>query len=187
MTKFFETLNSFIPFLDQYPHWVKILFASWILLSSILLMSFVLARSPDTDSSNVVPIAGIETEQEVWLVIKNAELFGTSLSGGHIRVTAIVNQNEYDYPSLAGVEWLEVGPQMSSQQFKIPTRDEGYEVRFSMRLKNGEEIIKLESQETLHIQDLPNEGGFNLHKVNEGVRSASVSARVNYKLTTDPM
>jgi hypothetical protein len=124
-------ISSLAPFLEPYSSWVKVLFSLWVLLTAILLLSLILARPSRDKGSEQLPAVGDTRHDAVWLTIKRAELYGP-LAGAEIRVTAKVNGTEFTYPTLEGVEWLGVGPQMASQQFRIPPATQ-YELQFTHR------------------------------------------------------
>ena len=102
-------------------------------------------------------------------------LFGVHASSA-ARVRATVNGTEFQYPSMRGIEWLEVGPQMSHQQFRLPDAP-SFEVRFGMELDSGEELMSLHTD---FVDDLPYSGSYVLHEVESGKRSLGVSAEVSY-------
>ena len=98
-----------------------------------------------------------------------------------------MNGTTFVYPSLAGVKWAEVGPSMSSQQFQLPPGQLPLRLRFSALLRmTGKSPIELVSQRTVVLDQLPANGEYMLHKKEEGVRAAAVSAAVRYSVTSKP-
>ena len=95
---------------------------------------------------------------------------------------AFVNDTRFQYPSLAGISWLKVGPAMSSQRFALPKADR-YEIRFEMSLKPSDGSVKqLVSQQQVLITKLPHAGDYNLHFKQGRTRDAGVSATVRFSL-----
>jgi hypothetical protein len=81
-----------------------------------------------------------------------------------VRVTAYVNGTQFHYPSLAGIEWLDVAPSMSSQTFRLPAA-ERYEIRFEMETKGNANVppgVPYVSQETVIVDKLPFKGEYNV-------------------------
>jgi hypothetical protein len=84
MDTIIKWISNLAPFLSPYPLWIKIVFASWVGLSAVLIASLVLARPLDkTDTKQPIlpqPIANqmqgksdvthsARDQQEVWLII----------------------------------------------------------------------------------------------------------------------
>lgn len=178
MDKIIDVLSSLAPFLEQYPLWVKILFSAWIFLTAVLLLSFSFARISDEEER-----AG----DEVWLIIERVQLFGDlNNSNSLVKVIAEVNGTDYTYPSLEGVEWMKVGPTMSSQQFRLPKTSSGYEVRFAAQLKLDDEITDFVSQETHVVKNLPLSKTFNLYRKEGSARAQNIEATVQYRFANSP-
>lgn len=181
--KLTKGISALIPFLAAYPPWVKVLFSAWVLLSAALLLALLLARgtmantATDNDSSAAAPES---VSKPLWFSIDGVDLFG-GLEGGKVKVVANINGLEYRYPSLEGVEWMEVSPTMSSQQFRLPRAEDGYSVRFTMTLKKNGEVVRLVSQRTDHFDTPPFNGRYSVYRVGEeNTRSASVEAQIEY-------
>ena len=51
-----------------------------------------------------------------------------------VQLTAYINNREYRYPSLAGVEWMRIGPQMAPMTFDV-TQASSYSLRFEGKLR----------------------------------------------------
>lgn len=181
--KITKAISALIPFLAAYPSWVRVLFSVWVLLSAVLLLALVLARLPGAPaaSADAPPPADRQPSDEpLWLSIDGVGLFG-ELEGGKVKVTAKVNGLEYHYPSLEGIEWLEVGPTMSAQQFRLPRAREGYDIRFTMVVKKDDETVRMVSQSTDHFSTTPFRGRYRLHRVGEeNTRMPSVGAEIEY-------
>lgn len=105
----------------------------------------------------------------------------SGFEGAKVKVTAKVNGLEYRYPSLEGVEWMEVSPTMSSQQFRLPRFQHGYDVRFTMILRKHGEEIRMVSQQTDHFEAAPFHGRYSLYEVGaEATRSGGIGAQIRY-------
>ncbi len=92
-----------------------------------------------------------------------------------------MNGTKFTYPSLAGVEWLQVGPAMSGQTFELPKSD-SYTLRFEMRKRDGRDgsVSKFASQETVALSGKTS-GLYNLYFVDRTMkRSASIDAQIRY-------
>ncbi|MEO8123386.1 MAG: toll/interleukin-1 receptor domain-containing protein [Burkholderiales bacterium] len=81
-----------------------------------------------------------------------------------VRVTAHVNGTPFHYPSLAGIDWLDVAPTMSSQTFRLPAAAK-YEIRFEMETKGNRDLptgVPYVSQETILVDRFPFKGEYNV-------------------------
>ncbi|MFN8470029.1 MAG: effector-associated domain EAD1-containing protein [Caldilineaceae bacterium] len=134
--------------------------------------------------------------RKAWLVVEGMEFFA-ALPGAQVRVTANVNGTEYVYPSVGGVEWLEVGPGMSAQKFRLPPASDEYIVRFAADVrvpgKGKQRAItgKLTSvaEDIVHVAgDIPYAGRYVLHTFDpvHMARSADANAELSYRITYDP-
>ena len=132
-------------------------------------------ESEDQAKSVIPPV------RDVWLVIERVDLFPPD-SSAEVQVTAFVNDTPFRYPSVAGIEWLRVGPSMSSQRFKLPRSTDGYNIRFEMTLRTGSAEKRFASQATEVITSFPSEGSYNLHQVNRLTRAANVAAAVVFSV-----
>lgn len=130
--------------------------------------------------------------QTAWLVIERLDAFG-AFAGRQMRVTAHVNGVDYLYPSLSGVEWLEVGPTMSSQSFRLPTTADTYVIRFSAEVRPlagddaaPSQLVSVHEDVIAVPADLPYKGIYALHLLGDQSRVARVAAEVVYSVTYDP-
>ena len=186
MEKVIKTIETLAPFLAAYPLWVKALFSVLCMLGLILFLSLVLAKPPApksvvaTETAAKKPVPG-----ESWLVIKGVRAYELQHAEGlAVRVIADVNGIEFVYPSGTQAKWLEIGPNMSPQKFRLPSSTTGYEVSFKMVTKyQGQETYMI-SQWKESIKELPFEGEYNLHDYHPAsdTRSGTVSATVIYAL-----
>ena len=218
MDKLIKGISSVAPFLAPYPPWVKGAFALWILATAFLLIGLVLGRpsssdtpstlltssdtagtsepakpSSDTDTQSV---AGRAQQEELWLTIDRVEFFAAK-PGVQIRLTADVNGTQFTYPSRAGVQWLEVGPTMAGQVFRLPPTDRRYVVRFEALVRipatdtqpeiDGE--LKSVNEQIIDVTtDLPYSGRYVLHTFDpvHRARSASAEAEVRFRISDAP-
>jgi hypothetical protein len=134
--------------------------------------------------------------RKAWLVVEGMEFFAAR-PGVQVRVTANVNGTEYVYPSVGGVEWLEVGPGMSAQKFRLPPESDEYIVRFEAAVrvpgKGKQRAVtgKLTSvtEDIVHVAgDIPYTGRYVLHTFDpvHMARSAQANAELSYRITYDP-
>lgn len=179
-----ETIESALKFLNSYPTWAKVL-----ALAGLLVTVTTLVFAPRTVGDALAQHK--PAQADVVLRILGVHLFPDD-PDAFVRVTAFVNGTPFRYPSLAGVEWLQVGPSMSAQAFSLP-RAERYELRFEMELKSRRPGVsgELVSQQTVAINKIPMTGQYNLHRKQQqpgvGVtRSASVNAAVRYAVERAP-
>ena len=130
------------------------------------------------------------------MVIEGSEFFAAR-TGAQVRVMANVNGTEFIYPSRAGVEWLEIGPAMSAQVFRLPQTRERYIIRFEASVRvpaaPGEPetagTLKSVKEDIVNIaEDIPFSGRYTLHTFDpvHMARSASAEAELLYRITTDP-
>lgn len=117
---------------------------------------------------------------QTWFLINSIQVEGR-LANAPVKVVIWVNGVEHRYPSLGGVEWMEVGLGMSPHRFKVASAS-GYEVRFEMRVKRERGELRLISQDTDVVVDVPYDGDYKLHQVKQGTRSRPTSALISYRL-----
>src|SRR5262245_21561339 len=98
-----------LPFLASYPTWVKALLSGWILLTAVCVVALIVGYQP-------VPAPA--AAQEAWLRIQRVEI--EDAHWDRVRVTAKINNREFEYPSVGNVQWMIIGPDMSQGLFKIP-------------------------------------------------------------------
>jgi hypothetical protein len=129
------------------------------------------------------PQDGSNGQGRVFLKIQRVRLFPPD-ANAEIQVFAFVNGTQYRYPSVAGIEWLKVGPSMSPGSFEIPSSNT-YEVRFEAAVRDlpPERLV---SQEILEISHLPYSKEYALYKTMMTTRDASVSAIVQFSIENSP-
>jgi hypothetical protein len=176
-----DAIESAIKFITAYPPWAR-----GLALVGILVSVLTLVFAPRTALPNATAADKQPTDMgSNWLIIEGVDVFGHE--GGQIQITAEVNGTAFVYPSLAGVQWAEVGPSMSSQQFQLPPSQLPLHLRFTALLRpSGGQPAKLVSQQTIIVDKLPAQGRYSLYKNQAGVRAASISAAVKYSIVAKP-
>ncbi len=199
MEKIIKWIADLAPFLAPYPGFVKLLFVAWVGLGAALFVSLILARPAGTPVTAQPKDKMAETgtaKKEAWMVIEGLEFFAAR-PGAQVRVVANVNGTEFIYPSRGGVEWLEVGPSMSAQIFRLPPARERYIVRFEATVRvpaaHGEAKTtgRLTSvkDDIVDVADgIPFSGRYILHTFDpvHMARSADANAELLYRITYDP-
>jgi len=127
---------------------------------------------------------------DAWLIFRGVDLFDR-FPDAQVKVIANVNDTTFTYPTLPGVEWLGVGPTMSTQQFHLPpSGPRGYRIRFEMLLRQFPEhpeiVNTLKSTETVFITSLPIARSYSLHLVDHSVRGPAIVAVVSFSVSADP-
>jgi hypothetical protein len=152
-----STVEAIIKFVGTYPAWAKVaMLAGLILIVGVALLS---PRNPI--DAQAEPTSNGTIPNKTVLKIHGVSDRGLPPDAS-VRVTAIVNGKTYVYPSLAGVDWLDVGATMSSQTFDLPIASR-YEVRFEMDLKGSGASKRYVSQETIEVPAVPYTGEYRLY------------------------
>lgn len=197
MEKLIGAIGAAAPFLAPYPSFVKALVALWLVLTAALAAALLLAAPPKREGPATVADAPERAGSKgAWLVIEGLEFFAAA-PGAQVRVTAHVNGVPFVYPSVGGVEWLEVGPGMSAQKFHLPPTREAYLIRFEAKARaparSGEgwtegALTSVDEHRVRAPQDLPHEGVYVLHTLDpiHRARSASAEATISYRVVETP-
>jgi hypothetical protein len=195
----FDFISKLTPFLAPYPSWVKILFSTWVILTAVFLIALVVSKPSsqtdanndgNTNSSSNTLGQGAEG-QRIWLIIEGVDLYGGGK--GRVKVTANVNGTKFVYPTLEGIEWIEVGPSMASQKFLLPVAEQ-YEISFSMKVQQGHQIKVLEddpikdlvSVDTVNVsRDKAKsfKSQYNVYPIEGMIRGSNVMASIRFKLS----
>jgi hypothetical protein len=174
-----DMLEGLQKFFASYPFWARVLAGTGLAITFFTLVLVPRGSSRPHSSSGT----------DAWLIIRGVEIFGR-YPGAQVKVTAIVNDTKYLYPSVGGVEWLGVGPTMAPQQFKLPRPGpDGYEIRFEMLLREADVLDRTRSftsVKSVFVKTLPFDGDYEVHLFEEGVRGPGVEGRVRFSVTTDP-
>jgi len=192
MDKYFKWIGDAAPFFAPYPAFVKLLFIAWLFIGVALVASLILAAPSREDKGGLQTAEGL---RDIWLVIEGMEFFSAK-PGAQVRVTANVNGTEFTYPSVGAVEWLEVGPGMSSQSFHLPPARDKIIVRFQadVRVPSDDQdwisgqLISV-NEKIINVDDpLPISDKYVLHTFDpvHNARGANAAATLSYKVTSDP-
>ncbi|MGE3853353.1 MAG: hypothetical protein AB7K09_16565 [Planctomycetota bacterium] len=172
-----DTFESTIRFIGSYPMWARLLVLACI---GVTAGTLVLAPRSTATSSVVSPTK----EHGVFMLLAPIKLFPPSPTA-EVQLSVFVNGTEYRHPSVAGVEWMRVGPAMSEKIIELPVAPR-YEVRFELRLRDGSQgqtKLRLRAaQKISYITSLPFSEEYSLYDIDGTTRSAGVSAVVAYKV-----
>lgn len=147
--------------------------------------TLVLAPRIATSQATKAPVTSIDASKKERLVlmrIKPIKLFPDDPSA-EVQLLVFVNGTEYRHPSVAGVEWMKVGPAMSEKIIELPPSSR-YEVRFEMRMRNDlkRKTTLRAAQKITYITTLPFNEEYSLYEVDGLSRAAGVSALVSYEV-----
>lgn len=188
----FETI---LRVLNSYPFWAKICAVGGVTFSVL-----VLVFAPRTDASaqpkspNAQTVSPTAPGQTIFLRIIGVKLFPDD-PNAEVQVLAIVNQTTYEHPSVGGVKWMKVGPDMSPKLIELP-KALLYQIRFEMHIRGGSDLTSTKeknladkpfmrsgSQLIDNITKLPFSEEYKLYNIKDGIRDASVRASVSYSIT----
>jgi hypothetical protein len=137
-----ESFEAFFKFLNSYPVWAK-----GCVLASIVFALLVLVFAPRdeaSESSNSTQAdiqkhpPSSQEDQPIFLTIRSIRLFPDD-SNSEVQVLAIVNGTTFVHPSVGGVKWMKVGPDMSVKRIELPHSNR-YDIRFEMRFRGGSSL-----------------------------------------------
>lgn len=172
-----KAVLGLVPFRAPYPARVKALFGLFVASGTAFVVALVVA-APQRNADG--PAAG--PEGTAWLTINGVTLFGFG-SGRGIRVTATENGIEFVYPTLPGVEWLDVGDTKAPQTFPLPTADT-YTIRFAAELRNGRRLVSVEEHHYSGSDEASRQ--YALRELDQGQRAVRVGGEVSYRVTRRP-
>jgi hypothetical protein len=173
-----ETIEAIQRFVTSYPVWARVLIGLGLVTSFLTLLLAPRTSLADRDAR---PNAG-----GYWLVIEGVETYG-SFHDASVRVSVDVNGTRYIYPTLAGVEWLEVAPSMAPQKFKLPKPSPtGYEVQMQMVLRANDNTYDFKSVNSDVVTSFPFSGEYELYTVEAHTRAGAVTASVHYRISNQP-
>lgn len=195
-----EWLESMVRFLGSYPTWAKAcLLAALVVSMGVLILAPRTGPSAAEMSSSAVAApnsaANRPANAPIFLKIGDVRLFPDDASA-EVRILAFVNGTKYVHPSVGGVTWMKIGPDMSHKVIQLPQADT-YEVRFEMQLRGGAEDASAYSakevrvldphrsmvaQNSAYIRALPFKDTYKLYRVIDKTRYAGVAATVSYEL-----
>jgi hypothetical protein len=179
MEALLKSISTFVPFVAPYPIWVKGALAICVLSGAVFIIGLVVAAPNDKASSSAD-----DTSTSAWLEIYGLDAFD-NLSGSKVKIIADVNGNKYTYPSLAGVEWAEIGPNMAPQKFRLPILDE-YQIRFEAIVQGkGQLDEKRYASVESHFIKKNTDGikTYHLRVIKSATRAASIGADVRYSVS----
>ena len=169
-------IRAVIEFLHSYPDWAKIL-----MVVALLVIMLVLTLVPRGAGGNG-KAPDTPDQGSTVLSIQGVKLFPAT-EGDLVQVQALVNGTIFQYPSLAGISWLEVGPDMPTQVFQLP-RSERYEVRFEVLKKaNLGQTKKMVSQSVVTVAETPASGEYNVYPIDGNIHATRISGAVEYSVT----
>ena len=167
--------------LNSYPLWAKAIVVVGI-LAVVATLALAPRKSTEVSAAATGPLPPApKPTGNPHLCITGVNLFPDTPKAS-VRVTAIVNGTEFVYPSLEGVQWLQVGPSMSPQCFRLPDSINGYQMRFEMTLKDRQVTKQMKSTEVVQADKPPLNRKYALHVVSSMTRGADVSAEVLFTL-----
>jgi len=187
------SIEEVVRFAGSYPAWARVTVCLCLAIAALTLF-----LAPRTTSAGPEPKKDADGH---WLVVEGVEVYGAELGWKKVvKVTAEVNGVSYVYPTLPGVEWLEPGPDMSPQRFKLPEVRNGYDVRFSMVARDAGDLTErpqknknpeglaydFASVDSVHVSSFPFSGQYTLHAVKWQARSAAPGASVKFRITSSP-
>lgn len=120
------------------------------------------------------------SDEEAWFAIQGVDV-ESGLAGAPAKIAIWVNDTRHTYPSLGGVEWIELGRGMSQHRFRIPAA-QSYKVRFEMSVRGDAGARHFISQDTDVFEALPHNGRYDLHEVVGGTRARPISATIVYRV-----
>lgn len=182
-----EALSDLLKFISSYPVWAKVLIVFGVGVSGVTL---IFAPRIDIASAGPTTATPIGNNDRIFMRLKPIRLFSDDLSA-EVRITAYVNGTEFVYPSIAGVRWMKVGPEMSETSFELPKSTE-YHIRFEMLMRERESYedkrksnitqFRFASQEIERVITAPNKLEYELYRVDGMTPSSSMSAVILYEL-----
>jgi hypothetical protein len=177
-----DTIESIIRFAGSYPMWARILVLAC--LSAIVATLLLAPRAGITQptKAGAATAEPAKKDQQVFVRVKPIRLF-PDRPNAEVQLSVFVNGTEYKHPSVGGVEWMKVGPQMSEKIIEVPTASR-YDVRFEMRLREGPTLKTQQhmAQQVTPIMSLPYSEEYRLYQVENKSRAAGVSAVVSYEV-----
>lgn len=162
--------------------WARLLVLACVAIS---VGTLVLTPRSANPQSAKVPAPAVETakkERQAFMRIKPIKLFPDRPTA-EVQLSVYVNGTEFRHPSVAGVEWMKVGPAMSEKTIELPPAPR-YDVRFEMRMRDGPKgkTTFRAAQKITYISTLPFSEEYSLYEIDSGSRAAAVSALVAYEV-----
>lgn len=196
-------LDTIIKLLSSYPLWAKLCLAASVSFAFVVLLAAPRngtdrSANADPSRSNAPSNPAVSANSgRISLTIIGVRLFPDD-PNADVQVVAVVNGTSYVYPSVDGVVWLKVGPDMARKIIDLPEAPI-YQIKFQMRIRGGAKLAsneeqnlhadrseRAESQLVNNITKLPFYEDYKLYEVNGDTRSAAVRAIVSYSITESP-
>ena len=179
-----ETFESIVRLIGSYPMWARLLVLACFAVAAGTLVLAPRSATPQTSKVLASPTDASKKERQVFMRVKPIKLFPDRPSA-EVQLSVFVNGTEYRHPSVAGVEWMKVGPAMSEKTIELPPASR-YEVRFEMRMRDGPKgkTTFRAAQKITFIITFPFNEEYSLYEVDSGSRAAAVSALVSYEVYT---
>jgi hypothetical protein len=170
------------PFLAAYPPWVSCVVLVGVLLTPVVVLAFVLARTGHTKEQSTG--GGSQRIAGASLVIRGVEVYLAPPNVG-VHVIAKVNSTEYVYPHVSGEQWREVRrTDLSPQSFTLPPTSRGYEVSFKLVVSDAlhDTQFDMVSQWVEKIPKPPFSGKYYVHAMLESPKWTHILAVVYYDI-----
>ena len=164
--------------------WARLLVLVCVAVATGTLVLAPHGAIPQTTKVDTQSVEASKKERQTFMRIKPIRLFPDRPTA-EVQLSVFVNGTEYRHPSVAGVEWMKVGPAMSEKVIEIPAASR-YDVRFEMRMRdgpNGKTTLRA-AQKITYITALPFSEEYSLYDIDSGSRAAGVSALVAYEVYT---
>src|SRR5262245_5092727 len=174
--------TALAPFLAAYPPWVSCVVLVGVLLTPVIVLALVLARTEHTQEKSTG--GGSPSITGATLMIRGVEVYLAPPKVG-VQVIANVNSTEYVYPDLTEEQWIEVGrTHLSPQSFTLPPTSRGYDVSFKMCVYDALNDMQFETmgQWVEKITKPPFSGKYYLHAMQEYPKLTHILAVVYYDI-----
>ncbi len=183
-----ETMDSLLKFIGSYPAWAKSLILVGIGISIVTLV--FAPREGILQPTKPSALTATGQDERVFMKLKAIQLFPDDPSA-EVQVVAYVNGTEYVHPSVGGVKWMKVGPDMSEKVIELPKAAQ-YTIRFEMNFRSEKKLKgatnsvqvkqKASSQWLTPVIRLPFSEEYKLYLVKDESRAASVKAVIPYEI-----
>lgn len=162
--------------------WARLLVLTCVAVSVGTLVLAPRSAIPQPAKTAPPPSEAQKKERQAFMRIKPIKLFPDRPTA-EVQLSVFVNGTEFRHPSVAGVEWMKVGPAMSEKIIELPPAPR-YDVRFEMRMRDapkGKTTFRA-AQKITYITSLPFSEEYSLYEIDSGSRAAAVSALVSYEV-----
>lgn len=162
--------------------WARLLVLTCVAISIGTLVLAPRSALPQPAKTPTPPSEVQKKERQAFMRIRPIKLFPDRPTA-EVQLSVYVNGTEFRHPSVAGVEWMKVGPAMSEKIIELPPAPR-YDVRFEMRMRDGPKgkTTFRAAQKITYITSLPFSEEYSLYEIDSGSRAAAVSALVSYEV-----